>query len=158
MAYMIGILLAFAVSTFAKFSGFDRDRAFYPTMTVVIASYYALFTVMSRSTNALLAETMVLIAMTAMAVVGFKFNPWLIVFSLAAHGVFDWLHSLIVSNPGVPEWWPAFCLAFDFAIAGVRAWQLTRSCQAARCNSDHQPSRGNVSAKKSANARTLAVR
>jgi hypothetical protein len=46
--------------------------------------------------------------------------------------VFDALHGFVVTNPGVPEWWPAFCLSFDVAAAGILAWLLTRSKLAAR--------------------------
>jgi len=37
--YAVGIILALAVSVFASFVGFDRDRAFYPVIMIVIASY-----------------------------------------------------------------------------------------------------------------------
>ena len=46
MGYAIGIVLALCVSVFARVVGLDRDRAFYPTVLVVIASYYVLFAVM----------------------------------------------------------------------------------------------------------------
>jgi hypothetical protein len=43
MPYVIGIVLTIAVAVFARWVGFDRDRAFYPTVVVVVASYYVLF-------------------------------------------------------------------------------------------------------------------
>ena len=43
MAFLIGILLASAIAALARVSGFDRDRAFYPTVLIVVASYYDLF-------------------------------------------------------------------------------------------------------------------
>ena len=52
------------------------------------------------------------------AVVGFKKNLWLIVAALAGHGVFDFFHRLVIQNPGVPVWWPGFCLAFDVIASG----------------------------------------
>jgi hypothetical protein len=48
MDYVIGVALAFVVSAFAALAGFDRERVFYPTLLIVIASYYVLFAVMSR--------------------------------------------------------------------------------------------------------------
>jgi hypothetical protein len=39
MPYVIGIVLSLGVAFFAKSVGFDRDRAFYPTLLIVIASY-----------------------------------------------------------------------------------------------------------------------
>ena len=52
------------------------------------------------------------------AVAGFKKNLWLIVAALVGHGVFDSFHQLVIQNPGVPIWWPGFCLSFDI-LAGV---------------------------------------
>jgi hypothetical protein len=43
---LIGIVLALCVCGLATIVGFDRDRAFYPVVTMVIASYYGLFAVM----------------------------------------------------------------------------------------------------------------
>ena len=42
MAILVGVILAAVVCGFATIVGLDRDRAFYPTVTIVIASYYAL--------------------------------------------------------------------------------------------------------------------
>jgi len=32
----------------------------------------------------------------------------------------------LLSNPGVPGWWPAFCLAYDVTAAAYLAWLLKR--------------------------------
>jgi hypothetical protein len=40
LGYLIGASLALAVSGTATLVGFDRDRAFYPTV-LIVASYYA---------------------------------------------------------------------------------------------------------------------
>jgi hypothetical protein len=86
----------------------DRDRAFYPTVLVVIASYYALFAVMGGSSHALLLEGTAIIVFLAAAVVGFKRSLWLVVAALAAHGIFDGFHGRMIANPGVPLWWAQF--------------------------------------------------
>ncbi len=41
---------------------------------------------------------------------------------LAAHGMFDFVHAHVIDNPGVPEWWPAFCGAYDVVAAAALAW------------------------------------
>jgi hypothetical protein len=61
------------------------------------------------------------------AALGFKKNLWLVVVALAAHGIFDFFHRRIVANPGVPAWWPAFCMTFDITAAAFLAWLLKRS-------------------------------
>jgi hypothetical protein len=130
MGLVVGVALALFVSLFARLAGFDRDRAFYPTLLVVIASYYVLFAVMGGSVQALLTEAMVMTGFSFVAVVGFKRNLWLVVGALAGHGVFDLVHGYLVTNPGVPVWWPLFCLAYDVSAAGFLAWLLTRCAPA----------------------------
>lgn len=118
MGLLIGTLLAAAVGISATIFGLDRDRAFYPTVTIVIASYYALFAVMGGSAQALVVGSAVAIAFMAAAVVAFRSSLWLAVAALFAHGIFDFAHGHLIANPGVPNWWPAFCLAYD-VVAGI---------------------------------------
>ncbi len=124
MALLVGALPAFAVGLFATVSGLDRDRGFYPTVAIVIASYYALFAVMGASTRALVLESLVALAFLAVAALGFRSSLWLVVVALGAHGVFDLGHGAVISNPGVPSWWPAFCLTYDGTAAAYLAWLL----------------------------------
>ena len=44
MEYLVGMVLSLATAGVATAAGFDRERAFYPTVLVVIASYSVLFT------------------------------------------------------------------------------------------------------------------
>jgi Protein of unknown function (DUF3703) len=123
MEYLIGIGIALGVGVFATLTGFEKDRAFYPTALIVTASYYDLFSVMGDM-NALRAETAVFVAFVILAVVGFKTSLWVVVAALLGHGVFDFAHGHFVENAGVPQWWPMFCLSFDAAAAGYLAWLL----------------------------------
>ena len=93
MPYVVGILLSLSVALFARRVGFDRDRAFYPTVLIVIASYYVLFAVMSESVQTVLLESMVMAGFSIAAVVGFRSSAWIVVGGLAGHGVFDALSS-----------------------------------------------------------------
>jgi hypothetical protein len=124
VALLVGVLLAVAAGLFATTFGLDRDRAFYPTVTIVIASYYALFAVVGGSTRALVLESLVGAAFLVVAVSGFRSSLWLVVGALVAHGVFDFVHGSVISNPGVPGWWPQFCLTYDVSAAGYLAWLL----------------------------------
>jgi hypothetical protein len=126
MPYVVGVVLALAVCTFAVLAGFDRDRVFYPTLVIVVASYYILFAVMGSSTRALISESLIAGVFLALAVVGFKKNPWVSVVGLVGHGVFDFFHHSVIRNPGVPEWWPGFCLSFDVLAGGFLAMLLMR--------------------------------
>ena len=126
MAYAVGTVVALVTALFARVTRLDRDRAFYPTVLVVIALYYILFAVMGGSSQALRLESIQLAIFAVIAVVGFRSNLWWVVFGLAGHGVFDFAHAHLVANPGVPLWWPGFCLAADAVLAAILAWLLYR--------------------------------
>lgn len=80
---------------------------------------------MGASTRALVLESLVAGAFLAAAVVGFRSSLWVVVIALGAHGVFDLVHGTVMSNPGVPSWWPGFCLTYDGTAARYLAWLLT---------------------------------
>lgn len=117
MPVMIGIVLALVVGLFATLIGFDRDRSLYPVILIVIASYYCLFAVMGGSAHALFIETAIFAAFGAIAVLGFKTNMGWIIAALAAHGAMDLVHHDLVTNAGVPDYWPQFCSAYDITAA-----------------------------------------
>jgi hypothetical protein len=129
--YLVGVGLALAVSLMATFAGFDKERTFYPVVTMVVASYYALFAVMGGSVAALMTESAVMALFIAAAVVGFRRNLWLVACALVAHGIFDFVHGRLIPNPGVPSWWPMFCLSYDVVAGLYLAALLWRSRVAA---------------------------
>jgi hypothetical protein len=127
MEFLVGAGLALSVGLSATFVGLDRDRAFYPIVMIIIASYYGLFAVMGGSLQALALESIAIATFLAAAIAGFKRSLWLVVAALAAHGLYDFVHGQLITNPGVPLWWPAFCLAYDLVAAAYLAWLLSRS-------------------------------
>ena len=126
MAYLIGVAVALAVCVFAMLTGFDRGRVFYSTMVIVVAHYYILFAVLGNSPSTLVAESSIAAVFLAVAVAGFKKSLWLIVAGLIGHGVMDFFHHLIIQNPGMPSWWPGFCLSFDILAGAFLALLLIR--------------------------------
>ncbi len=82
MALLVGAILAIAVAILATSVGLDRDRAFYPVVTIVVASYYALFAAMGASTDTIVLESLVGVAFLALAVVGFRSSLWIVMVAL----------------------------------------------------------------------------
>ena len=103
-------------------------------MVIVVAHYYVLFAVMGGTMHALLIELGVMTAFLVVAVAGFKRNLWLVAAALVGHGVFDIFHAGLVTNAGVPEYWPAFCMSYDVGAGGILAWLLMRAKITARVN------------------------
>ena len=126
MEYLIGLILSLAVAGFAVVVGFDRERAFYPTVMIVVASYYVLFAAMGASGRTLIIEIAVACGFLLVAVLGFRKNAWLVVAALIGHGVFDFVHRFFIDNPGVPHWWPGFCMAFDVLLGTFLTVRMMR--------------------------------
>jgi hypothetical protein len=124
--FVIGIVLSAGVALFARKVGLDRDGAFYPTVMIVIALYYVLFAVMTGSIQTVLAESVVMVVFAGTAVAGFRSSAWIVAAALAGHGIFDAFHGYVIDNPGVPAWWPAWCLAYDVGAAAGLALLLRR--------------------------------
>ncbi|MES2319866.1 MAG: hypothetical protein V4631_20495 [Pseudomonadota bacterium] len=123
---LIGVVLALAICASAAWTGMGRERSFYPTVVMAIASYYVLFALMGGTMAALGWEIVAMLVFAGLAIAGYKTSSWLVVAALAAHGVFDLLHPQLFVNAGVPAWWPVFCLACDVVMAAWLAVQLSR--------------------------------
>jgi hypothetical protein len=132
MEYVIGLFLSLAVAGLITIIGLDRDPAFYPTVLIVIASYYVLFAVMAASGRSFVIEIVVACGFLLFAIIGYKKDLWLVAIALVGHGVFDMVHHLLIENPGVPHWWPGFCLVFDVILGGLLAVRLMRRRLATR--------------------------
>jgi uncharacterized protein DUF3703 len=132
MEYITGVALALGICFLATVVGLDRDRAFYPTLMIVIASYYGLFAVIGGSLHALMLELVGIAAFALLSLIGFRLTLWWVVGALVAHGVFDWFHGRLIADPGVPSWWPMFCVTYDVVAAAYLSWLLGVSRVAAR--------------------------
>lgn len=124
---LVGAVLALAVGLFTSGWGMDRDRALYPSFLMVIAALYVLFAVIGdASTHVLLLETLIAAVFIAAAVIGFRVSLWIAAAALVAHGLMDLVHHRFIPNPGVPAWWPSFCMAYDVVAGAYLAWLLHR--------------------------------
>jgi len=123
---VVGVLLAAGIAALAKFTRFDEDRSFYPTVLVIIASYYLLFAVIDGSSHALVWELVIAVAFSTAALIGALFSPTLVGIGILTHGLFGLVHDVIIQNPGVPAWWPSFCGSLD-AMLGLWVINTTRS-------------------------------
>lgn len=125
MPFLIGVLLASAVGLGAHAIGLDRDRAMYPVVLAVVATYYTLFAVMAGAAGPVLRELVIGVPFLVVLAWGFRTSLWWVVAGLAGHGLLDAVHGQLVANPGMPSWWPAFCGAYDITAAAALGVMLT---------------------------------
>lgn len=117
LVFVVGCFAAGCIAALAHWVRFDRDRSFYPTILILIASYYILFAVTAdASGSVILIETVLAMIFVGLALIGALRFSVLIGIGLLLHGILDWFHPLLVANPGVPGWWPMFCAGFDVAL------------------------------------------
>lgn len=114
--FLVGIFLALVVAVIGKATRFDQERSFYSTVLIIIASYYVLFAIQGESTDALVWEIVIALPFLAVAIFGALRFPLLVGIGIVAHGLFDLVHHVIIHNPGVPSWWPGFCMSIDVAL------------------------------------------
>ena len=124
MEYLIGVVLAVVVIGACAAIGIARERSFFATMMIVVATYYVLFAAMADSGHAMAMESLLAGVFIAAAVIGFRSSLWTVAVALAGHGLFDLVHHHLVANPGVPHWWLGFCSSFDVTAGGLLAVML----------------------------------
>lgn len=111
---IIGATLGIILAIFARLTKFDRDRSYYAVVLIVIATYYVLFACIAN--EAIVAEIFVASLFSILATLGGLRWQILLGIGICLHGVFDFMHGYIISNPGVPIWWPAFCGSIDIVL------------------------------------------
>lgn len=113
MEYLVGASGAVALAVFARLSGFERDRSFYPTVLIVIGFLYVLFGAIDGRASVVLIEITFALFFSGIAMLGFSNGCWIVGAGIAGHGVFDFVRQFFIENAGVPVWWPGFCASID---------------------------------------------
>jgi hypothetical protein len=113
IAFITGVGLALVLAIFGKLTGYEKDRSFFPTLLIVIASYYLLFAILDGSVSTILIEIAVAAFFIVLAIWGSYQFPLIVGAGIALHGIFDFMYGYFYLNNGVPVWWPAFCAGID---------------------------------------------
>lgn len=116
LAAIIGGLLGAVIFVFARWQRYDRESAFYPTVLIVIASYYVLFAVISADRFALVVQLAIAVVFIALAIVGRNLDGRIVAVGIVLHGLYDMAFHWFGGGGGVPEWWPAFCGIIDLVL------------------------------------------
>lgn len=122
----IGAGVGILIFILAKFLKFSLDKSFYPTILIIISTYYFLFAIMAGQIGQTIEEIIGFFAFLIIAIIGYKKPIW-VAFGLALHGVFDIFHQKIIDNDGTPIWWPSFCYSIDFTIAILLFFSLKKN-------------------------------
>jgi hypothetical protein len=126
MEIIAGLITGIAIVGLGHATRQGRSLPFYSSVLIVIALAYVLFAVMAGTPRTIIIESTIAAGFIAVAVAGARSSTLhvaalLMAGGLAAHGVYDLVHSAVVSNPVVPVWWPLFCGVVDIVLGG---WML----------------------------------
>jgi hypothetical protein len=113
IAFITGAGLALVLAIFGKLTSYEKDRSFFPTLLIVIASYYLLFAILDGSVSTILIEIAIASFFIVLAIWGSYRFPLIVGAGIALHGIFDFMYGHLYVNNGVPVWWPAFCAGID---------------------------------------------
>ena len=125
MEYLVGILTAVALAGFARSSGFEKDRSFYPTVLIVIGFLYVVFGAIDGRVSVILIDLIFAFLFASIAVVGYKNNGVIVAGGIALHGVFDFVRYFFIEDKGVPVFWAGFCGTVDILL-GIYVWFVCR--------------------------------
>ncbi|MCB1049512.1 MAG: hypothetical protein H6510_12515 [Acidobacteria bacterium] len=127
LPFAVGILLAIVLAFGAKLTGAEKDRSFFPTLMIVIATYYVLFAVMAG--QGIVSEILIAALFSLAGMWGAQRMPLLVGSAIFLHGVFDFVRPFFLANHGAPDWWPGFCGSVDIPLGAWVMWFSLRSTQ-----------------------------
>jgi hypothetical protein len=123
LAALIGVVLSILLIVSAKFTRFDRDTSFYPSILIFIACFYILFAVMAG--HSIVREVSIASVFFFLALFGAYKSLLVVSFAIALHGVYDILHVILFKETVAPTWWAPFCAAVDFVV-GIWVMYLSK--------------------------------
>ena len=126
MEYLIGLISTVFIVALAKFTKFENDRSFYPTILIVIGLLYVLFAAIDGRTEVVLGESLFAIVFITIAIIGSRKSQIIVGIGIILHGIFDFLHPLFLENKGVPIFWAGFCSAIDVTLGAYVIWAKKR--------------------------------
>jgi uncharacterized membrane protein HdeD (DUF308 family) len=112
----IGVVLGLSIFALARWLAVESDRSFYPTILIVIASYYVLFAAIAGDSAGAAVELAIAVPFVACALLGLRTGTTVVAVGIIMHGGYDLMHSIFQFEHGAPNWWPAFCGAIDLVL------------------------------------------
>ena len=125
---VIGIALGILVIAFARVT--RGEGRLYALGLLTLPSLYALFALHAGDQGAAIRELLYglpyLAAGLTFAFVGMRHSAVIVGVFWILHGLYDLVHSQLITNPGVPRWYPLFCFAVDIVIGAYLLWLSRR--------------------------------
>ena len=106
------------------------QRWLYSIGLLVLPSLYALFALQAREQAVGVKEMIYgvpfLVAGLVFALVSVRRSAVVVGVFWLLHGLYDLVHGRLITNPGVPVWYPVFCFVVDAVIGAYLLWLARR--------------------------------
>ena len=129
---MIEALLGAAVGALTIFlaRSIRGQRWLYSIGLLVLPSLYALFALQAGEHAVVVKEMLYglpfLVAGLVFAFVSLRQSAVIVGAFWALHGLYDLMHASLITNPGVPRWYPVWCCSVDVVIGAYLLWLSRR--------------------------------
>jgi len=130
LATIAGIAVFALVVRGFRSRGLETSGWGYPALLATFPVYYWVFALYAADLAALPPEILAGIPFLAIAWIAStarsRWAWWLLAAAYVAHAAYDFCHDLLVTNAGVPAWWPFFCGSVDVLIGAYIALMAFR--------------------------------
>lgn len=106
------------------------ERWLYSLGMLTLPSLYALFALRAGEPSVGMQEMLLgmpfLAAGLLFALVSIRRSAAIVGAFWILHGVYDLIHGRMITNAGVPEWYPVWCFSVDVVVGGYLLWLSRR--------------------------------
>jgi len=121
----VGVIVAIVVLLAFRVANIHRERGSYAVLLVGVAAPYLMFAIETHEPDEL-KHAIIGLIFVAIAIMGARWNLWIIVAGFIAHGIFNAVLQLTPLPAPTPGWYGPFCFWFDFTIAAGLAGFLAQ--------------------------------
>jgi hypothetical protein len=128
---------AVGVLTIASARFIRGERWVYSVGLLTLPSLYASFALHAGEPTVAVTEMIYglpfLVASIVFAFVSVRHSAVVVGTFWLLHGLYDLVHSQLITNPGVPDWYPVFCFVVDAVVGLYLLWLSRRVPDANLC-------------------------
>ncbi len=128
IAALIGAAVGVLTIVLARF--IRGERWLYSVGLLALPGLYALFAFQAGELDIVVTEMIYgipyVVAGLVFALVGVRQSAIVVGVFWLLHGLYDVVHSQLITNPGVPDGYPVFCFVVDVVIGAYLLWLSRR--------------------------------